>query len=84
MPVEGGAPGESMRPLDFAPEPDRPSRELLSTEVIAADLDRLAGEQRPDGGWPVEWTCYSPAATLDWRGYLTVRAVTILRANGRA
>lgn len=76
--VDGGKPDESMRPLDFAPEPNRPARSLFAADVVAADLSRLASLQQPDGGWPVEWTTYSPAAALEWRGYLTVRAVTIL------
>ena len=83
MPVAGGAEDEKMRPLDFSPEPDRPLRALLSAEVIADDLDRLAAEQAPDGGWDVDWHTYSPAAALEWRGDATVRALKVLKANGR-
>ena len=53
-------------------------------EVVAADLDRLAARQQDDGGWPEEFRAYSPAAALEWRGYLTVYAVSVLLANGRA
>lgn len=77
--VDGGTAEEFMRPLDFAPEPNRPSRSLFAADVVEADLTRLASLQQPDGGWPVEWMTYSPAAALEWRGYLTVRAVSILR-----
>ena len=83
MPVAGGAADEAMRPLDFAPEPDRPIRRLLTGDAIAADLDRLAAERADDGGWPVDWTAHSPAAALEWRGWSTVRARHLLRANGR-
>jgi hypothetical protein len=83
MPVAGGVEGEELRPLDLSPSPDRPLRELFSSEVVAADLDRLAAEQRDDGGWDVDWKVFSPAAAVEWRGYVTVRAVTILKANGR-
>jgi hypothetical protein len=38
------------------------------------------GEQN-DGGWPVDLPHYSPAAVLDWRGHMTVRARSILRRN---
>ncbi|MBN2623550.1 MAG: hypothetical protein JXA83_09285, partial [Acidimicrobiales bacterium] len=55
LPVEGGAEGETLRPLDVAPVPDRPVRRLFSPEVIAADLDRLDGDQQPDGGWVVDF-----------------------------
>ena len=79
--VAGGLDDEMMRPLDFAPWPDRPVRELFAADVVAADLRRLASLQQDDGGWPLEWRSYSPAAELEWRGYLTVRAVQLLRAN---
>lgn len=80
--VEGGKPDEMVRPLDFSPRPDRPLRARLAPEAVAADLDRLAGEQQDDGGWDVDWVSWSPAAALEWRGWATVRAVTILVANG--
>jgi hypothetical protein len=83
MPIAGGAEGETLRPLDLSPSPDRPLRKLFASEVVAADLDRLAAEQLDDGGWDVDWRAFSPAAALEWRGYVTVRALTILRANGR-
>ena len=79
--VRGGAADEKMRPLDFAPYPDRPVRRLFAPETIAAELERLAGAQRDDGGWTVDFRSYSPQATLEWRGYMTVRAVSILRRN---
>jgi hypothetical protein len=81
VPVTGGAEDETMRALDFAPAPDRPVRQLFSQEVIAAELQRLANEQQDDGGWVVDFKSYSPAATLEWRGYATVRAVSILRGG---
>ena len=34
-----------------------------------------------DGGWAVDFASYSPAAALDWRGYMTVRAIAILHRN---
>jgi hypothetical protein len=83
VPVTGGSEGETMKPLDFAPRPGGPARELFSAEVIEADLERLADGQREDGGWTVDYASFSPAAALEWRGHATVRAVTILKANGR-
>ncbi|HKY65994.1 MAG TPA: hypothetical protein VJM49_06475 [Acidimicrobiales bacterium] len=84
MPVEGGLADEVIRPLDFSPWPDGPLRERIPADVVAADLDRLAAGQRDDGGWDVDFTAYSPAAALEWRGYTTVAALTVLRAHGRA
>jgi hypothetical protein len=72
-----------LRPLDFAPLPDRAIRRHLDAEAVAADLDRLAGEQRADGGWDIDYRSYSPAAALEWRGYVTVAALVTLQANGR-
>jgi hypothetical protein len=83
MPVEGGVAGETLRPLDYAPQPGRPIRALLLPSIIDADLERLAALQQPDGGWPVDWASSSPAAALEWRGYVTVRAISQLKANHR-
>jgi hypothetical protein len=81
MHVEGGTEDETLHPVDFAPDPDRPLRSLFAADVIAADLDRLAALQQPDGGWVVDYLSYSPAASLEWRGYATVRAITVLQNN---
>ena len=80
--VTGGAEDEYMRPLDFAPLPDGPGRTLFPAELVDAELLRLADAQQPDGGWTVDFDNYSPAATLEWRGYRTVEVLTLLRANG--
>jgi hypothetical protein len=83
MAVSGGKPDEAMRPLDFSPEPDRPLRALLDPRAVEADLDRLEAEQHDDGSWDVDWAHWSPAGGLEWRGWATVRALRILRGNGR-
>jgi hypothetical protein len=77
--VTGGAEGEMLRPLDVAPFPNRPIRDLFSDDLISADLERLAGLQQEDGGWIVDFSSASPAGSLDWRGYATVRAIDILQ-----
>ncbi|MFI0374410.1 hypothetical protein ACH35V_41685 [Actinomadura sp. 1N219] len=76
--VQGGLADEMMRPLDFAPHPDRLARALFTPEVVAGELRRLDERQQDDGGWRVDFASYSPAAELDWRGYATVGAVAIL------
>jgi hypothetical protein len=81
VPVTGGLEDEAMRPLDFAPAPDRPARDLFSPQVVSAELERLAEQQRDDGGWEVDFASYSPAGSLEWRGHATVRALTILKQN---
>jgi hypothetical protein len=82
LPVIGGKEGETIRPLDYAPNPDGAARSLFATDVIAAELKRLAEQQRPDGGWEVDFASYSPAAALEWRGHATVRALSVLAGNG--
>lgn len=77
--VAGGAPDEALRPLDLAPRADGPARRLFAPHVIDAELDRLAARQQGDGGWTVDFESYSPAAALEWRGYATVGAVSMLR-----
>lgn len=81
LPVAGGAADEVIRPLDVAPVPGRPARSLYDASVVDADLRRLAADQHDDGGWFVDFASYSPAAALEWRGYRTVAAVSILRRN---
>jgi hypothetical protein len=77
------APGEVHSPLDFAPEPDSLARELFDEATIKTHLDHLAQAQRDDGGWSFNWLAWSPAAEREWRGFLTVDALRILRANHR-
>jgi hypothetical protein len=61
---------------------DRRRFELLfdgadAEPVVAA----LSAYRNADGGWSVDFQSYSPAAALEWRGYATVRALSILRDN---
>ncbi len=81
--VVGGAEGETLHLLGYAPEPGRPVRELLDSKAVSIDLDRLERGQLQDGGWAVDFTSYSDAAALEWRGYATVDAVAVLSLNGR-
>jgi hypothetical protein len=77
------AAGEVHSPLDFAPLPDSIARQLFDAATISAHLDHLAAGQCDDGGWMFNWLAWSPAAEADWRGFLTVSALRLLRANGR-
>jgi hypothetical protein len=82
--LDPGAEGETFGPLDFAPLPGSIARRLFDAATIDAHLDHLAGAQRDDGGWMFNWPSWSPAAEADWRGFRTVDALRVLRANGRA
>jgi hypothetical protein len=81
-PVPGGAEGESLHLLDFTPYRDAPSRAHFTDAAISSDLERVAGNQQHDGGWTVDFTMFSPAAVLEWRGYATVQTIGILRGSG--
>ena len=79
----GGVEGEALRPLDLSPRPGSRSRGLFSEDHIEAHLDAVESEQQQDGGWMFDWLAWSPAQTTDWRGNVTIRALTWLRDNGR-
>ncbi len=79
----GGTEGEALRPLDLSPRPGTRSRALVTEPHIETHLDTVESEQRPDGGWMFDWLAWSPAQTADWRGIVTIRALTWLRDNGR-
>jgi len=81
--LDPDASGEVHGVLDFAAEPDSLARSLFDDATVKAHLDHLARGQKKDGGWTFNWPAWSPAAELDWRGFLTVDALRVLRANGR-
>lgn len=70
-------------PPGFAPDPKSPWRSRFDDSMFEAHLDRLERDQQPDGGWPISWNAPGPAATLEWRGIETLRAIRILDAYGR-
>jgi hypothetical protein len=76
-------PGYGVTPLHLAPSPDSPWRRLFDDAGLEANLDRLARDQLPDGGWPITWEPPAAASTLEWRGIETLRALRTLRAYGR-
>jgi hypothetical protein len=81
--VRGGLEGEKLTPLVYSPLPGTPLRSYVPPEAIERDLDRIAAEQRPDGGWEIDFRPASPAAAVEWRGYATLVSLMVLRANGR-
>ena len=74
---------EAHSPLAMSPHPEARSRRLFDATLIDRHLDALAAGQQDDGGWTFDWPAWCPAATHEWRGHLTVRALKTLRANGR-
>jgi hypothetical protein len=77
----------------FLADPDDPEYgitplELPDVEFPEEQLDaharRLAGEQEPDGGWPLRWDPPSEDSRFDWRAHRTVTALHTLRRYGLA
>jgi hypothetical protein len=82
VPRPGGPPDEHDE-LELATRPDSVARRIFDPAAIEAALDRVAAGQRDDGGWTFTWLAWSPVAEAEWRGVVTVRALSVLRANGR-
>lgn len=81
--LDPAASGDVHSPLDYAPTPESMARRLFSDSVIEAHLDALVAAQQDDGGWRVPWPSWTPAAGIEWRGWMTVHALKVLRAYGR-
>lgn len=83
MALDPDAEGEVHTPLNCAPSPGSLARSLFDQQSIKAHLDHHAAAQGEDGGWTFNWTGWSLVAHMEWRGFFTDEALTILRANGR-
>lgn len=81
--AEATDPAYGVTPLDLAPTPDSWWRQLFTDDQLEAHLDRLERDQQEDGGWAISWEPPGVAATLEYRGVMTVHAVGVLRAYGR-
>ncbi|MEK0317687.1 hypothetical protein [Cohnella sp. 56] len=67
-----------LTPLHFASKPESICRPLFAPGQIEAHLEVLAGQQLPDGGWPISWDAPGPASGLEWRGRITLDAIRSL------
>ncbi|MFS1301744.1 hypothetical protein [Streptosporangium longisporum] len=76
-------PGYGVTPLHLAPTPESHWRRLFPDDVIEGHLDRLTKDRQPDGGWAITWEPPGAAATLEYRGVETLRALQVLTAYGR-
>ncbi len=75
--------GDVQTALDIAPWPGSRSRRLFDAADLERNLDALEAAQQPDGGWTFGWDGWNPAATLEWRGVVTISALRVLAANRR-
>ncbi|MGZ4296127.1 MAG: hypothetical protein ACXVVK_03655 [Solirubrobacteraceae bacterium] len=83
LPVPGGAENERLTPVTLSPRPDGRSRRLFTAGQIEADLDRLESGQQDDGGWTFDWLAWTPAQAAEWRGLVTLRALSQLLSDRR-
>lgn len=81
--ADASDPSYGVTPLQFASTPDSPWRELFTEEQLQGHLDRLVADQQADGGWAITWEPPGKAATLEYRGILTVHALRTLKDYGR-
>ncbi len=81
--ADAADPSYGVTPLQFAPTPDSLWRQLFTDAQLEAHLDRLIADQQDDGGWALTWEPPGPAATLEYRGIVTVGALRTLKAYNR-
>lgn len=57
---EGGTDTETLKLLGLSPRPGRAARRLFDERVADEELDQLANEQHPDGGWDFDCQTWLP------------------------
>ncbi|MBB4712179.1 hypothetical protein [Streptomyces luteogriseus] len=80
----GYAPGEHHFPYDYARTPRSLARAWFTDDEMSRSLDHLTAQQQEDGGWPVRWRHWAPAPALEARPLVTIEALRVLSAHGRA
>ncbi|MFF5964208.1 hypothetical protein ACFY64_10770 [Streptomyces collinus] len=80
----GYSPGEHHFPYDYARTPRSLARAWFTDDEMAQSLDHLAAQQQEDGGWPVRWRHWAPAPAMEARPLVTIEALRVLSAYGRA
>jgi hypothetical protein len=83
LPVPGGTDNERLTPLALSQRPGVRSRSLFTDQQMDADLDLLERGQQQDGGWTFDWLAWSAGQSVEWRGIVTLRALSTLSSNGR-
>lgn len=71
-----------LTPLHFARKPDSLCRSIFTQEQINNHLEVLRRQQLPDGGWPISWEAPGSASELEWRGRITLEAISRLSDYG--
>ncbi|MFF7101626.1 hypothetical protein ACFY9X_15785 [Streptomyces nigra] len=88
-PDPGGADGSPLVegathfPHEYARRPDSLACAWFTDDEMDRSLDRLAQDQRGDGGWPTRRHPWAPGIALETRPMATIEALRTLRAYGR-
>lgn len=78
-----------LKPLDAIPSPESALAQAVDPAGLQANLDWLIDQQLEDGAWGLAWDWKAvdeqawAAAEREWKGYLAVRNLLILRSYGR-
>ncbi len=81
--LEVEAEGYVQKPLDWTPSPDSYCHKLFTPQVLEAHLTALLQQQKADGGWDVSWEPISEGVRLEWRRWVTIKALNTLQAYGK-
>lgn len=73
--------GYGVTPLDIAPQPSDPLRSKFPIDAVGAHLEELATGQREDGGWDITWAAPGEVSTLEWRGVITLKTISLFHVN---
>lgn len=68
--------------LDYAPTPNCYASRLVTEEEVTRHLEWLISTQQEDGGWSITFPAVSPAGEQEWRGWLTIERLKVLKAYG--
>ncbi|MNP14311.1 Prenyltransferase and squalene oxidase repeat protein [compost metagenome] len=68
--------------LDYVPEPQSYASRLVTQEEVTRHLEWLISTQQDDGGWGITFPSVSAANEQEWRGWLTLERLKILKAYG--
>lgn len=71
-----------LSPLEFVPAPESYCKSIFSDEIIHQHLNLLVSQQDEDGGWNIRWEPPGDASKLEWRAYVTLKNLMVLKSHG--
>jgi hypothetical protein len=71
-----------LSPLEFAPSPSSYCYKIFPQDVIIQHLQVLKSQQSDDGGWQIRWEPPGETAKWEWRAYVTLKNLMVLKWYG--